>query len=80
MAWGEGKTSVVKKSIEGSSTPDIPSSFLHDHPNSIFYLDKIAGEELSRFKVPWTIKGDAEDPVVPNTKYWLKKMILWLCK
>jgi glucosamine-6-phosphate deaminase len=43
-------------------------------------LDKAAGEELSRFKVPWTIRGDKEDPIVPHSKYWISKMIFWLCK
>lgn len=37
---------------------DIPSTFLHDHPNAVFFLDKGASEELTRFKFPWIIKGD----------------------
>jgi glucosamine-6-phosphate deaminase len=80
MAWGENKAFIVKKTIEGSQSIDIPSTFLHTHPDATFFLDKAAGEELSRFKVPWTIKGDKEDPIVPHSKYWILKMIFWLCK
>jgi glucosamine-6-phosphate deaminase len=80
MAWGENKTFIVKRSIEGAQSADIPSTFLHSHPDATFYLDKAAGEELSRFRVPWTIKGDREDPIVPNSKYWISKMVFWLCR
>lgn len=79
MAWSESKAHIVKRSIEGPQTNDIPSTFLHNHSDAVFYLDKGAGEELSRFTIPWTIKGDKEDPIVPYTKYWITKMIFWLC-
>lgn len=79
MAWSETKAFIVKKSIEGPQTNEIPSTFLHNHPDAVFYLDKGAGEDLTRFKVPWTIKGDKEDPIVPNTKFWICKMVQWLC-
>ena len=52
---------------------------MHDHLDAVFYLDKAAGQDLSRFNIPWTIKGDQEDPLVPKTKYWVLKMIIWLC-
>lgn len=79
MAWSQSKAYIVKKSIEGPQTNDIPSTFLQNHPDAKFYLDKGAGQGLSRFKTPWIIKGDKEDPIVPNTKYWIKKMVQWLC-
>lgn len=75
MAWSQSKADIVKKSIEGPQKNDIPSTFLHNHPDAKFYLDKGAGQTLSRFKTPWIIKGDKEDPIVPNTKYWIKKMV-----
>lgn len=58
MAWSESKAPIVKASIEGPQTNDIPSTFLHNHPDAVFYLDKGAGEDLTRFKTPWVIKGD----------------------
>lgn len=44
MAWSESKAPIVQKSIEGPKIMDIPSTFLHDHPNAVFYLDKGASE------------------------------------
>ena len=78
MAWSQSKSYIVKRSIEGEKSNVIPSTFLHDHPNAVFYLDKAAGSELSRFNIPWTIKGDIEDPKVPYSVYWVNKMVLWL--
>lgn len=78
MAWGESKSEIVKDTIEGEAKSDIPSTFLHDHPDIVFYLDKAAGEKLTRFNTPWVIKGDIEDPVVPNSSYWVLKSVTWL--
>lgn len=78
MAWSESKAYIVKRSIEGEVSVDIPSTFLHHHKDSTFYLDKAAGEKLSRFNIPWTIKGDSEDPTIPLTSYWIVKCVTWL--
>ena len=43
MGWSESKSYIVKKSIEKEKTNDIPSTFLHDHPDATFVLDKAAG-------------------------------------
>jgi glucosamine-6-phosphate deaminase len=43
MAWSEGKANIVKRSIEGEISNDVPSTFLHIHPDATFYLDKFAG-------------------------------------
>lgn len=51
---------------------------MHTHPDTTFFLDKAAGEKLTRFNTPWTIKGDIEDPTVPKSKYWVVKSVAWL--
>ena len=79
MGWSESKSYIVKKSIEQERSNDIPSTFLHDHPDATFVLDKAAGEKLTRFKTPWTIRGDIEDPVVPKSPYWVIQSVCWLC-
>jgi glucosamine-6-phosphate deaminase len=43
MAWSEGKADIVKRSIEGEISNDIPSTFLHNHLDATFFLDKAAG-------------------------------------
>lgn len=78
MAWSESKSPIVKESIEGDKTNKNPATFLHDHPDATFYLDLAAGEKLSRFTIPWTIKGDYEDPTVPRSKFWVIRSVIWL--
>lgn len=43
MAWSESKADIVKRSIEGEISNDVPSTFLHSHSDATFYLDKAAG-------------------------------------
>lgn len=79
MAWGEAKAQIVKQTVEGeANNPKIPSTFLHDHPDLTFFLDKAAGQKLTRFNTPWVIKGDLEDPIVPKNSYWVLKSVIWL--
>jgi len=51
---------------------------LQSHSDCTIILDKAAGEKLTRFNTPWTIRGDVEDPVVPFTSYWVLKCVTWL--
>lgn len=52
MAYGESKSRIVKKAIEGPITQEIPSTFLQDHSNTSFYLDRAAADLLVRFQCP----------------------------
>ncbi|MEG0023891.1 MAG: glucosamine-6-phosphate deaminase [Akkermansia sp.] len=46
MAWGEKKASIVKKAVQGSVTPDVAASYLQNHNNAVFLLDKAAATDL----------------------------------
>lgn len=74
MAWGEGKASVVKKAVEGQITTSVPSTYLQEHPNSIFVLDKASAAELTRFKTPWLVR-DCE-----WNNSMIRKATVWLCQ
>ena len=60
MAWGEGKSRVVAKAVEGEVTTQIAASFLQQHANARFVIDAAAAAELTRFKAPWML-GSIED-------------------
>lgn len=47
MAWGEKKASIVKKAVEGPVTIDVAASYLQNHKDATFYLDKAAAADLS---------------------------------
>ena len=74
LAWGENKASIIKKTIEGDVSSQVPATYLQIHNNATFVLDKEASSELTRIKTPWLV----------STCIWneeLKsKAIVWLCK
>ena len=55
MAWGEGKANIVESSVEGAVTNQVPASFLQEHNNAVFVLDKEAGSKLTRINRPWLV-------------------------
>lgn len=65
LAWGQHKTAVVSKAVEGHSTEQVPASLLQQHSDCKFILDEQAAAELTRFKSPW-LTGECE---------WTPKMI-----
>ena len=55
LAWGEGKSNIVKASAEGLVTNQVPASFLQEHNNAVYVLDKEAGSKLTRINTPWLV-------------------------
>ena len=53
MAWGNNKSSVVQKAIEGEIDSNISASYLQNHKNATFVLDNAASDDLTRIKSPW---------------------------
>jgi glucosamine-6-phosphate deaminase len=72
MAWGEGKSSVIKKAVEGPISDQIPSSFLQKHENCLVVLDDAASSSLVRIKTPWVL-----DSIDWNEKL-IRKAVVWL--
>ena len=74
MAFGEGKSAVVAKAVEGPITESIAASFLQQHPNAAFWLDAAAAADLARIKCPWRL-----GPVQWNDRS-VRKAVIWLAK
>ena len=73
MAWGEGKSSVIHKAIEGPITDQIPATFLQKHSNAQIVVDQAAAAELTRVKTPWLVGPcDWDDTLI-------RKSVVWLC-
>lgn len=74
MAWGHSKASIISQVIEGEITSERPATYLQNHSNTTFVLDKEASEELTRIKTPWLV----------NTCTWtpelIHKAVIWLSK
>ncbi|MGO4770501.1 glucosamine-6-phosphate deaminase [Flavobacterium sp. W22_SRS_FK3] len=83
LAWGEGKSNIIKSSVEGSVTNLVPASFLQEHHNTTFVLDKAAASKLTRINTPWLVeKVDWTDTLIRKAvlglAMHLKKPILML--
>ena len=57
LAWGISKAEILKKTIEGDITSHVPATYLQEHNNTTFVLDKGASVELTRVKTPWLVKS-----------------------
>ncbi|MGB5818603.1 MAG: glucosamine-6-phosphate deaminase [Saonia sp.] len=74
LAWGTNKANIIKKTIEGLISSEVPATYLQHHRNTTFILDKAAASELTRIKKPWVV-GDCEwnEPLQ-------SRAIIWLCE
>jgi glucosamine-6-phosphate deaminase len=55
LATGEHKATIVTRAVEGKPSPDVAATFLQDHPNTTFYVDRAAASELTRVATPWVL-------------------------
>ncbi len=74
MAWGEGKSAIIQKAVEGPTTDQIPSTFLQKHPNALVVLDAAASSQLTAVKTPWLIDSCEWDDKL------IRKAVVWLCQ
>ena len=56
LAWGERKSNIIKASTESEVTSSVPASFLQEHDNATFVLDKEAASKLTRINTPWLVE------------------------
>lgn len=40
LAWGQGKAAIVREALHGPVTDEVSASFLQEHPNAAFFLDR----------------------------------------
>ena len=74
MAWGEGKRGVIKRTVEGPVTDQIPATFLQNHANSLIVLDEAASSQLTKIRTPWLV-----DSIDWNPKL-IRRAVVWLCQ
>lgn len=72
MSFGEHKAPIVQKAVEGSVSDAVTASFLQEHPDATFLLDRAAGGQLAALDRPWTIGP------VDWTPTLVRKAVIWL--
>ncbi|MEH6681271.1 MAG: glucosamine-6-phosphate deaminase [Sediminicola sp.] len=65
LAWGEGKSAIIRTAVEDGVTNLVPASFLQAHNNVTFVLDREAASKLTRINTPWLVEKVA----------WTDKMV-----
>ena len=85
VAWGSGKSKIIKKAIEEKESDIVPASLLQSHNNTLFVLDKDSAANLERFVCPWLYTDINKPPakklsttIMGWTKENIKKAVIWL--
>lgn len=74
MAWGEGKSEMIRQTVEGEIKESIPASYLQKHPNTTIVVDEAASAKLKRVNTPWLLGPCSWDDVLT------RKAVVWLCQ
>jgi len=76
LAWGINKARVIKKTIEGEISSDVPATYLQTHNNTTFVLDTEASSELTRVKTPWLVTSCVwTDDLKRRSVVWLSELL-----
>lgn len=57
LGWGISKAEIIKKTIEGEISSQVPATYLQRHDNTTFVIDTEASSELTRVKTPWLVES-----------------------
>jgi len=77
MAWGQHKADIVRAAVEDEPVARVTASFLQEHDNALFVLDRAAAESLTRFRTPW-LAGPLEEQGLAWDEHMTRRAILWL--
>ena len=73
LAWGHNKSSIIKDTIEGEITSEVPATYLQKHSNTTFILNEEAAQDLTRLNTPWLVGQCIWNEELSS------KAIIWLC-
>ena len=75
LGWGISKAGILKKTIEGEISSQVPATYLQEHNNTTFVLDSEASSELTRVKTPWLVKScEWTDELKLKAVVWLSEL------
>lgn len=74
IGWGEDKSEIAAKIIEGPIDSTYPATYLQNHSNIEVVLDEDAASHLTRINTPWLVG------TCIWTNRFIRKAVLWLCR
>ena len=72
LALGEHKAGIIREAVEGPLADRVPASYLREHPDTSFLLDRAAAAQLTGVATPWLLG------TVEWTDALIKRAVLWL--
>ena len=76
MAWGEGKSAIIRQAVEGRIRESVPATFLQQHPNCEVIADRAAALSLSRVATPWLVSDcQWNDALIKRATIWLSEKL-----
>lgn len=76
LGWGANKAEILKETIEGEITPEVPATYLQHHNNTTFIIDEGASTELTRVKTPWLVTACVWDETLKlKAVVWLSELL-----
>jgi glucosamine-6-phosphate deaminase len=72
LAFGEHKGPIVQRAVEGSVSDAVTASYLQQHPDATFLLDRAAAGDLTALRTPWSVGP------VDWTPALIRKAVIWL--
>ena len=76
LAFGEHKSHIIARAVEGETTASVAASFLQDHRNAKVLLDRSAAAELTQARSPWLLGlVDWDEVLVRRAVIWLARQL-----
>lgn len=76
LGWGSNKAKILKETIEGEITAEVPATYLQKHKNTTFIIDESASSELTRVKTPWLVTSCIwNDTLKMKAVLWLAELL-----
>ncbi|PCE65066.1 glucosamine-6-phosphate deaminase [Sediminicola luteus] len=74
LGWGQNKARIIKETVEGEISSEVPATYLQHHKNCTFVIDTEAASQLTRNKTPWLV-----DESLEWNETLTAKAVFWLC-
>jgi glucosamine-6-phosphate deaminase len=74
ISWGESKAAIIRQTIEGPATDDLPPTCLQYHSNAKIIIDLSSAYDLTRISHPWLVTNCEWDNKL------IRRAIIWLCR
>ena len=72
IATGEHKAPIIRRAVEEEPNTSVTATYLQNHRNAAFYIDRAAATHLTREVTPWLVKP------VEWTPEMAKRAVIWL--